>query len=201
MLDGGIIQRLLEEKWKTFAQNQFLKRLLILSTHLLCLSVSVYLRPAHDGDDDDEAAASDGAGDAPATAALKELAGGGETGGDYNAQTVARYCAELATIAGVLSYVVFQQGDEIKNQGLSAFLKQLVRERKSSVYTYLSHCFSVPLSFSAQSHAPAKAIFLFSNLLILACIPFRLIGDTDTEEAILIFAVPGSWFLLMFFAG
>lgn len=201
MLDGGIIQRLLEEKWKTFAQNQFLKRLLILSTHLLCLSVSVYLRPAHDGDDDDEAAASDGAGDAPATAALKELAGGGEAGGDYNAQTVARYCAELATIAGVLSYVVFQQGDEIKNQGLSAFLKQLVRERKSSVYTYLSHCFSVPLSISAQSHAPAKAIFLFSNLLILACIPFRLIGDTDTEEAILIFAVPGSWFLLMFFAG
>lgn len=37
--------------------------------------------------------------------------------------------------------------------------------------------------------------------MILACIPFRLIGDTDTEEAILVFAVPGSWFLLMFFAG
>ncbi|XP_034490882.1 uncharacterized protein LOC117794351 [Drosophila innubila] len=185
MLDGGIIQRLLEEKWKTFAQNQFLKRLLILSTHLLCLTVSVYLRPAHDGDDLDEGG--DQA-DAPATAALKdgqrELNGNGADGdgdgngdgGDYNAQTVARYCAELATIAGVLSYVIFQQGDEIKNQGLSAFLKQL-------------------------SHAPAKAIFLFSNLLILACIPFRLIGDTDTEEAILIFAVPGSWFLLMFFAG
>ncbi|XP_030567527.1 uncharacterized protein LOC115767402 [Drosophila novamexicana] len=176
MLDGGIIQRLLEEKWKTFAQNQFLKRLLILSTHLLCLSVSVYLRPAHDGDELDDG----DTGDASATAAqLTELDGHGngkEQGEDYNAQTVARYCAELATIAGVLSYVVFQQGDEIKNQGLSAFLKQL-------------------------SHAPAKAIFLFSNLLILACIPFRLIGDTDTEEAILIFAVPGSWFLLMFFAG
>ncbi|KAL7744973.1 hypothetical protein ACLKA6_007242 [Drosophila palustris] len=173
MLDGGIIQRLLEEKWKTFAQNQFLKRLLILSTHLLCLTVSVYLRPAHDGDDLDEGG--DQA-DAPATAALKDDNGDDGDGDDYNAQTVARYCAELATIAGVLSYVVFQQGDEIKNQGLSAFLKQL-------------------------SHAPAKAIFLFSNLLILACIPFRLIGDTDTEEAILIFAVPGSWFLLMFFAG
>lgn len=133
MLDGGIIQRLLEEKWKTFAQNQFLKRLLILSTHLLCLTVSVYLRPAHDGDDLDE----DGdQADAPATAALKELNGNGGNGdgngdgngngNDYNAQTVARYCAELATIAGVLSYVIFQQGDEIKNQGLSAFLKQLV---------------------------------------------------------------------------
>lgn len=133
MLDGGIIQRLLEEKWKTFAQNQFLKRLLILSTHLLCLTVSVYLRPAHDGDDLDEGG--DQA-DAPATAALKagqsELNGNGDDGDgdgdDYNAQTVARYCAELATIAGVLSYVIFQQGDEIKNQGLSAFLKQLVSQ-------------------------------------------------------------------------
>ncbi|KAI8035177.1 uncharacterized protein LOC128260864 [Drosophila gunungcola] len=172
MLDGGIIQRLLEEKWKTFAQNQFLKRLLILSTHLLCLSVSVYLRPAHDG----EAEGDDSEGSDPLAAALQDVEPGEGTDGDYNAQTVARYCAEFATLAGVLSYVVFQQGDEIKNQGLSAFLKQL-------------------------SHAPAKAIFLFSNLLILACIPFRLIGDTDTEEAILIFAVPGSWFLLMFFAG
>lgn len=161
MLDGGIIQRLLEEKWKTFAQNQFLKRLLILSTHLLCLSVSVYLRPAHDGDDDDEAAASDGAGDAPATAALKELAGGGEAGGDYNAQTVARYCAELATIAGVLSYVVFQQGDEIKNQGLSAFLKQLVRERREVFSIYLSlslflypSLFLCAVTCARQGHLP-----------------------------------------------
>ncbi|KAH8354728.1 hypothetical protein KR084_004467 [Drosophila pseudotakahashii] len=175
MLDGGIIQRLLEEKWKTFAQNQFLKRLLILSTHLLCLSVSVYLRPAHNGEgEDEESEGSDGS-----AAALQDVEaddGNGNGSDGNNAQTVARYCAEFATLAGVLSYVVFQQGDEIKNQGLSAFLKQL-------------------------SHAPAKAIFLFSNLLILACIPFRLIGDTDTEEAILIFAVPGSWFLLMFFAG
>ncbi|XP_037726235.1 uncharacterized protein LOC119557536 [Drosophila subpulchrella] len=173
MLDGGIIQRLLEEKWKTFAQNQFLKRLLILSTHLLCLSVSVYLRPAHNGEGEGE----DSEGSESLTAAIQEMETDNGNGNDGNsAQTVARYCAEFATLAGVLSYVIFQQGDEIKNQGLSAFLKQL-------------------------SHAPAKAIFLFSNLLILACIPFRLIGDTDTEEAILIFAVPGSWFLLMFFAG
>lgn len=126
MLDGGIIQRLLEEKWKTFAQNQFLKRLLILSTHLLCLSVSVYLRPAHDGDEQDE----ENGGDATAMAQLSDGAAIDEN--NYNAQTVARYCAELATIAGVLSYVVFQQGDEIKNQGLSAFLKQLVLTRSHS---------------------------------------------------------------------
>lgn len=87
-----------------------------------------------------------------------------------------RYICEIGTVLGVLSYVIFQQGDEIKNQGLWTFLKQ-------------------------QSHSPAKAIFLMSNLLILACIPFRLHGDRGTEEAMLLFAVPGSWFLLMFFAG
>lgn len=91
-------------------------------------------------------------------------------------RTVTRYCCEVLTILGVLSYVILQQGDEVKNQGFGAFMTQL-------------------------SHEPAKLIFLISNFLILACIPFRIMGDNDTEEAILIFAVPGSWFLLMFFAG
>lgn len=112
MLDGGIIQRLLEEKWKTFAQNQFLKRLLILVVHLFCLSTSVYLRPAHGDDDDDE--------DADTNDSVTP------TEEEYDVQTIARYCAELCTISGVLSFLIFQQGDEIKNQGLSAFLKQLV---------------------------------------------------------------------------
>lgn len=91
-------------------------------------------------------------------------------------KNIIRYGSEVATLIGVLSYVIFQQGDEIKNQGLPAFLKQL-------------------------ANAPAKAIFLMSNIALLACIPFRIMGDTDTEEAILVFAVPASWFLLMFFAG
>lgn len=116
MLDGGIIQRLLEEKWKTFAQNQFLKRLLILLVHLLCLSTSVYLRPAHDGDDDDDDENAD----------KKPTDASDEDDDEYNIRTIARYLAELCTITGVLSFLIFQQGDEIKNQGLSAFLKQLV---------------------------------------------------------------------------
>uniref|UniRef100_A0A8D9AWS3 Transient receptor potential cation channel subfamily V member 6 n=1 Tax=Cacopsylla melanoneura TaxID=428564 RepID=A0A8D9AWS3_9HEMI len=149
MLDGGIIQRLLEEKWKTFAQRQFMKRLLILSLHLFFMSMAVYLRPT----DRDEPLL-----------------------GVIDWQSVARFSFEIGTICGVVSYIIFQQGGEIKNQGFSSFLKQLKNE-------------------------PAKLIFLISNILILACIPFRIIGDKKTEEAILIFAVPGSWFLLMFFAG
>jgi len=91
-------------------------------------------------------------------------------------QTIVRYICECATIAGVVSFVVFQQGDELKNQGLKAFVKQL-------------------------KQAPAKAIFLLSNFLILSCIPCRIIGDVELEDRLLLFAVPGSWFFLMFFAG
>lgn len=46
---------------------------------------------------------------------------------DENIKTYLRYVFEIATIVGVLSYVILQQGDEVKNQGLAAFLKQLVR--------------------------------------------------------------------------
>lgn len=41
-------------------------------------------------------------------------------------KTILRYCSEVATLIGVLCYLVFQQGDEIKNQGLTGFIKQLV---------------------------------------------------------------------------
>ncbi|CAO1437079.1 unnamed protein product [Diamesa hyperborea] len=169
MLDGGIIERLLEEKWKTFAQHQFLKRLLILFIHLFFMSISVYTRPRrlrYHGDEDDDDGSGNGENDGNSTDSDEGL----------DAQTIIRYICECATIAGVVSFVVFQQGDELKNQGLTAFIKQL-------------------------KQAPAKAIFLISNLLILICIPCRIIGDTELEDKILCFAVPGSWFLLMFFAG
>uniref|UniRef100_A0A182RKY4 Ion transport domain-containing protein n=1 Tax=Anopheles funestus TaxID=62324 RepID=A0A182RKY4_ANOFN len=177
MLDGGIVERLLDEKWKTFARNQFIKRLLILAIHLFCLSCSVYLRPVRIFSDDDEDDGADTAGDL----SVNDGTDTDDTSDppideDIDFTTWVRYGFEVATVMGVLSYVVLQQGDEIKNQGLFSFLKSL-------------------------GQAPAKAIFLISNILILACIPLRMMGDTETEEAILLFAVPGSWFLLMFFAG
>ncbi|CAH2097655.1 unnamed protein product [Euphydryas editha] len=154
MLDGGIIQRLLEEKWKTFARTKFLKRLLILMLHLLLLSISVYLRHSS-----------------------LEADAHPNWGLEVNdVRSGIRLATELGTIISTLCYIILQQGDEIKNQGLIAYLKQLI-------------------------HEPAKFIFLASNLLLLACIPARLSRRTTLEEAILIFVLPGSWFLLMFFAG
>lgn len=80
-------------------QGQFLKRLAILFLHIFFLSGSVYLRP-----DERE----------------KPLLGGTEV------QDILRYCFEIGTIIGVLCYLWFQQGDEIRNQGLISFLRQLV---------------------------------------------------------------------------
>ncbi|XP_032691280.1 uncharacterized protein LOC116853977 [Odontomachus brunneus] len=150
MLDGGIIQRLLEEKWKTFARLQFLKRLIILVFHLASLSLAVYFRPADM--------------DAVLLQWPEEIT------------DVVRIAAECSTVLGVLSYILVQLGGEMINIGPLSFLKQL-------------------------SHEPAKLIFVISNLLILACIPCRIAGNRHAEDAILVFAVPGSWFLLMFFAG
>ena len=62
MLEGGIIAKLLEEKWKTFAmvllridlqpwhifcnfQGMFYKKMLILLLHLLTMSMAIYTRP------------------------------------------------------------------------------------------------------------------------------------------------------------
>ncbi|CAG9124850.1 unnamed protein product [Plutella xylostella] len=154
MLDGGIIQRLLEEKWKTFARNKFLKRLMILMLHLFLLSISVYLRHS-------------------SIEADTHPNWGLEVD---DVRSGVRLSCELGTIVSTLCYIILQQGDELKNQGLVAYFKQLI-------------------------HEPAKFIFLASNLLLLACIPARLSLQTNLEEAILIFVLPGSWFLLMFFAG
>lgn len=46
--------------------------------------------------------------------------------GGTDIQDIVRYGFEIGTICGVLSYLVVQQGGEIRNQGFFSFLKQLV---------------------------------------------------------------------------
>jgi len=102
MLDGGIIQRLLEEKWKTFAQLQFLKRLAILFVHLFVLSAAVYSRP-------DRTRSL-----MPPVDELEPL--------DYS-----RFCFEIITCLSCFGFLIVQQNAEIKNLGLAGFLRQLVK--------------------------------------------------------------------------
>lgn len=90
--------------------------------------MSVYLRPAtenlqnkeYEESQTDRAPSASGSSDASDKSEEKEDE-------SMDITNMIRYFSEVATLIGVLSYVIFQQGDEIKNQGLPAFLKQLVR--------------------------------------------------------------------------
>lgn len=82
-------------------QQQFLKRLAILFLHLLTLSMAVYLRPERGQDTGEE---------------------------DWDAQAILRAGFEVGTLCNIMSYLLLQQGGEIKNQGLPSFLKQLVSD-------------------------------------------------------------------------
>nr|XP_045581773.1 uncharacterized protein LOC123745342 [Procambarus clarkii] len=172
MLEGGIIQRLLEEKWKTFARNQFLKRLAIMLLQLILLSVAVYLRPCYCGPKNMQRNKPE----------IRKMLYDEFFDNDF--KSIARYCFEGGTLAGVISYVVFQQGEEIMNQGLSSFMRGLA------------------------GNAP-KAIFMVANLLIMLVVPCRIVYFFKPEmlvlraleDELLSYAVAGSWFMLMFFAG
>ena len=48
MLEGGIIAKLLDEKWRTFAMMMFYKKMLFQIIHLLCISFAIYSRPEFD---------------------------------------------------------------------------------------------------------------------------------------------------------
>lgn len=117
-------------------QNQFLKRLLILFVHLFFLSISVYTRPATENLSNklEEESRTDrmptenleNNGVFPTSSSNGLDVADDDDDDNINVKSIIRYCSEVATLMGVLSYVIYQQGDEIKNQGLAAFTKQLV---------------------------------------------------------------------------
>lgn len=130
MLEGGIIQRLLEEKWKTFAQLQFLKRLIILFIHLFLLSGAVYTRPGQDR---------------PLMMDKEHM----------EAVDYARFFFEISTCISCLVYLFIAQSSEIKNIGLRAFISQLVTLLGKRLYVLLTiYClFATPtVSQSGKNH-------------------------------------------------
>lgn len=126
MLDGGIIQRLLEEKWKTFARLQFLKRLAILFVHLFVLSAAVYSRP-------DRTRSL-----MPPVDELEPL--------DYS-----RFCFEIITCLSCFGFLIVQQNAEIKNLGLAGFLRQLVTKLYLNLMSIILSCYCVECSTDTQS--------------------------------------------------
>ncbi|CAG0880517.1 unnamed protein product [Cyprideis torosa] len=105
MLEGGVVQRILEEKWKTFARLSFLKRLLICFLHLITLGVAVVLRGESLTD-----------------------------GESWSEVDIVRYCAELSTCLGCLFYCVISQGSELMLQGVVVFTKNLLRAPAKCIF-------------------------------------------------------------------
>jgi len=162
MLEGGIIAKLLDEKWTTYAKGFFMKRLFILLLHLLTMSMAVYQRP---------------------NTKHSLLRGIKSESGEITTEDISRYCFEIATLLGCVGFIIFQLGGEIKNAGFDCFQRNL-------------------------RSAPPKILFVISCILFLACIPVRILQlweeeeyYRNIEESMLIFAIPGSWFYLMFFCG
>ncbi|EYC35144.1 hypothetical protein Y032_1135g3668, partial [Ancylostoma ceylanicum] len=86
-----------------------------------------------------------------------------------------RTVCEALTILNCIFFVFFQQFGEIRTQGFAGYFRNL-------------------------KTVPAKAVFCVANICILLCIPFRFLRLHEIEEALFVFALPGSWIFLLFFA-
>ncbi|EFP07876.1 CRE-OSM-9 protein [Caenorhabditis remanei] len=148
MIGSEVIQRLLADKWKAFAQRKLIERLVLLIFQLITLSIVVYIRPTE----------------------LPRLYMEEPQWDDW-----VRTVCEILTIGNCVFFVGYQQFGEIRTQGMRGYLRNL-------------------------KTAPAKAVFCIANLFLLLCIPFRLLRKHEIEEALFVFALPGSWIFLLFFA-
>ncbi|CEF71670.1 Inactive [Strongyloides ratti] len=82
---------------------------------------------------------------------------------------------EILVILSCLSFVFIQQLGEFRTQGFYGYFQNL-------------------------KTAPAKVVFFMANICLLACVPFRILKYYQVEEGLLVFALPGSWIFLLFFA-
>ncbi|XP_046356888.2 transient receptor potential cation channel subfamily V member 6-like [Haliotis rufescens] len=87
---------------------------------------------------------------------------------------IMRYTAEVLVCLGCFSAIMVD-GISIGSQGFKPFIRNCM-------------------------HAPAQTVNMMSSLLILLCIPFRILKLNTVEDILLIIAIPGSWFFLLFFA-
>nr|CAD2200043.1 unnamed protein product [Meloidogyne enterolobii] len=148
IIGSEVIQRLLADKWKAFAERKLFQRLALLVFHLICICFVVYLRPV-------------------------------ETDRLYLIKPIwpdwLRTVFEILTIISCLWFVLGQQLSELRTQSIYDYLRNLM-------------------------NAPSKIVYLFANLCLLACAVLRILRMPLLEEALLSFALPGSWIFLLFFA-
>ena len=114
MLEGGIIAKLLEEKWTTFAMMMFYKKFAKLTLHLICLSVALYERPRI------------------GRSLVIGMKGGDE---EVSKDDITRYIFELASLLGTFEFFLVQNGEELKNAGVGSYFKSLRVAPPKMLYT------------------------------------------------------------------
>ncbi|KAL1285238.1 Transient receptor potential cation channel subfamily V member [Trichinella pseudospiralis] len=88
---------------------------------------------------------------------------------------ICRAVAEATTVTGSLVFIFYQCFAEMLMQGFNYYLLAF---RNSFV----------------------KIVFLIENVLVILCIPCRVLGYVNVEEVLLVLVAPSSWMMLLYFA-
>lgn len=124
MLRGGIVQKLLEEKWKTFGYVKFTRSLMITFIYLLTLSVVVFLRPSRTAKAPSSSLTSSNL-CVPQSQQDKYMS--------YSLQFWVKSVAELVTTIACLK-LLSNHAIEVASKGWSNYMKGLVCVCLSSLY-------------------------------------------------------------------
>ncbi|CAH3196355.1 unnamed protein product, partial [Porites evermanni] len=153
MLNSGIIYRLLEEKWTTFARGKFYRRLLFAVLYLLAFSLSIYYRPRH----------------------LDFLR-------IENGDDVFRLVAEGFTVLGAIIYLVLEIKDVLITQGITAQLITLRDAPGKSLFlvSCILVIIALPCRYLGQRDAETTMMILAAPMawcyLLFFCRGFGAIG-------------------------
>ncbi|KAF7640482.1 ANK_REP_REGION domain-containing protein [Meloidogyne graminicola] len=122
MIGSEVIQRLLADKWKAFAERKLFLRLALLVFHLVCICFVVYLRPVE----------------------IERLYLTNPIWIDW-----LRTVFEVFTIISCLWFVLGQQLSELQTQGFYDYLRNLMNAPSKIVYLFANLCLlaCIPLRF------------------------------------------------------
>ncbi|XP_056012638.1 transient receptor potential cation channel subfamily V member 5-like isoform X6 [Ostrea edulis] len=159
MMDGLIVE-LLKDKWKTFVGHRFYRRFAIFFVYFIIFMVAVILRPGSD------LCPTQVASDNNTTVQTSSVST--ESDSCYlikacRTEDKVRFALEILLLIGAVWYI-FIAMKEIYHQGFRVF-------------------------FITLKGAPAKALFLLSDVLVVLMLPGRALCQHEYEDIIVVFAI------------
>ncbi|XP_061164690.1 transient receptor potential cation channel subfamily V member 5-like isoform X6 [Saccostrea echinata] len=160
MMDGLIVE-LLKDKWKTFVGHRFYRRFAIFFLYFILFMFAFILRPGSD-----LCPTKIASNDNTTVTQTSEVTS--ESDGCYlikacRTEDKVRFALEILVLIGALWYI-FIAMKEIYHQGFRVF-------------------------FTTLKGAPAKAMFLLSDILVVLMLPGRALCQHEYEDIIAVFAI------------